>query len=522
MELLKTCGTRIVNEKNEEILLQGFGLGGWLLPEGYMWKLYTKCDRPRRMEKLIEELCGPAYAESFWERYLDSYITRTDIAFIAQKGFNSIRLPLNARTLFNEETQSFYPGMIARIDKLIEWCREFGIYVILDMHGAPGGQTGTNIDDSENDMPELFTVQKHREDLILLWSLLARRYKDENCIAGYDLLNEPLPNWFGSYNGLVLPLYKDLAKAIRQVDTRHMLILEGVHWATDFEIFDELESGEFDGNYMLQFHKYWSTPDIESIQKYVDCANKLNVPLFMGEGGENNLDWYAGFFNMLTGHGISYSFWSYKKMKCYNSPVTFEIPGGWDRLIEYMDNRAKLSLPEACDIFDGFIKEINRSVINNDVINAIRRQIPVSIPAEYFDEGCSVSRREKGAEIRMTEGITILFENGKTGVPDYRRYGGEVQPDTELVAVKLLGGEWVRYDFEVPEEGKYQIQVHCRAREDNTLAYIVTDRGISADIKIGVQMSGINASGELFLEKGRHSIKICSKGIIYLSKIRIA
>ena len=37
------------------LLLRGFGLGGWLLPEGYMWKFYTKCDRPRRIEALIEE-----------------------------------------------------------------------------------------------------------------------------------------------------------------------------------------------------------------------------------------------------------------------------------------------------------------------------------------------------------------------------------------------------------------------------------------------------------------------------------
>ncbi len=521
MELLKTCGTKIVNESNEEVLLQGFGLGGWLLPEGYMWKLYTKCDRPRRMEKLIKDLCGPEYSKDFWKRYFDSYITYTDIELIAGKGFNSIRLPLNARILFNEETQSFYPDIIARVDKLIEWCREFGIYVILDMHGAPGGQTGTNIHDSENDLPELFTAQKHRDNLILLWRLLAGRYKDEDCIAGYDLLNEPLPNWSGRYNGMVLPLYRDLARAIRQVDTRHMLILEGVHWATDFEIFDELERGEFDSNYMLQFHKYWSTPDMESIQKYMDYGNKLNVPLFMGEGGENNLDWYAGFFNMLTGHGISYSFWSYKKMKCDNSPVTFEIPKGWDRLMEYIDNGSKLSQPEACDIFDGFIKEINRPLINHNVINAIRRQIPVSIPAEYFDESYSLSLREKGAEIRMTEGITILFENGKTGVPDYKRYGGEVQPDTELIVVKLCNEEWVKYNFEVPEDGKYQLQIYCRAQEDKTRAYIVTDRGISADIKIGMQMSGINAGGELFLEKGPQSIKICSGGIIYLSKITI-
>ena len=53
----------------QPILLRGMGLGGWLLPEGYMWKFYTKCDRPRRIEALIERLCGVEYAASFWTQY---------------------------------------------------------------------------------------------------------------------------------------------------------------------------------------------------------------------------------------------------------------------------------------------------------------------------------------------------------------------------------------------------------------------------------------------------------------------
>ena len=71
------------------VLLRGFGLGGWLLPEGYMWRFYTKCDRPRRIEALIEKLCGAEYAASFWERYYGSYITEADIRLAAQNGFNS-------------------------------------------------------------------------------------------------------------------------------------------------------------------------------------------------------------------------------------------------------------------------------------------------------------------------------------------------------------------------------------------------------------------------------------------------
>ena len=38
-EFLKASGKQIVNEKNENVLLRGIGLGGWMLQEGYMLSL---------------------------------------------------------------------------------------------------------------------------------------------------------------------------------------------------------------------------------------------------------------------------------------------------------------------------------------------------------------------------------------------------------------------------------------------------------------------------------------------------
>jgi aryl-phospho-beta-D-glucosidase BglC (GH1 family) len=94
MNYVKAVGSEL-HVDNKPVLLRGFGLGGWFLPEGYMWKLYTKCDRPRRMEAMIERLCGEEYAGNFWESYLDYYITEEDIELIAREGFNCVRLPLN-------------------------------------------------------------------------------------------------------------------------------------------------------------------------------------------------------------------------------------------------------------------------------------------------------------------------------------------------------------------------------------------------------------------------------------------
>lgn len=448
MNFIKAVGKEVFSG-DKSVLLRGFGLGGWFLPEGYMWKLFTKCDRPRKMEAMVESLCGKAYSESFWQQYLDHYITKKDIELIAKEGFNSVRLPLNARHLYEKkgEQLTLIPEMLSKVDQLIEWCRSFHIYVILDMHAAPGGQTGQNIDDSEADLPYLFMKQSYEEELVFLWKELAKRYCNEAVVAGYDLLNEPLPDFFGQYNDQVLPLYQKLIREIREVDKNHMIILEGVHWASDFSIFDAFTREEAADNIMLQFHKYWNNPDAESLEAFIKASEILSVPLFMGEGGENNCDWYTTAFPLYEKLNISWSFWTYKKMECTNSPITFEIPEGWDELIRWIDGECELTTERAIDIFDLFIQSIQNEKVNKGVFCALKRELPVKIPCEAYDDYHIVSERISGVNLRKTDPVSLIFENGKTGDVDYKRYGGEEQPMEENILVQLFPGDRIAYQF---------------------------------------------------------------------------
>ncbi|MBD8953145.1 MAG: hypothetical protein EGR85_11540, partial [Subdoligranulum sp.] len=145
---------------------------------------------------------------------------------------------------------------LRHVDDCLLWCKKHGIYLFLDMHGAPGGQTGQNIDDSEADIPELFTDERNQDILVKMWRLLAVRYTNEPAVGGYDLLNEPIPNWNCQYNSQLLPLYRRLIRAIREVDPNHVIILEGVHWATDFSVFEDFTQKEAANNIVLEFHKY--------------------------------------------------------------------------------------------------------------------------------------------------------------------------------------------------------------------------------------------------------------------------
>jgi endoglucanase len=85
---------------------------------------------------------------------------------------------------------------------------------------------------------------------------------------------------------------------------------------------------------LYQFHKYWNNPDQASLQPYLDYRDRWNVPIFMGEGGENNPDWYIGAFNLLEEHHISWNFWTYKKMETTNSPYSIPMPKDWHVLAQ--------------------------------------------------------------------------------------------------------------------------------------------------------------------------------------------
>jgi len=300
---------------------------------------------------------------------------------------------------------------------------------------------------------------EHRDELCALWALLAARYRGEAAVAGFDLLNEPLIRKDAEHNGRLVPLYLRITEAVRRADPERIVIWEGAHWATDFSVFDALEREDLPENLVLQFHKYWSTPDEESLGGFLGTARRLELPLYCGESGENNLDWYAAMFPLLDRLGISWSFWSYKKMATPNSVSVFPEPERWGELLDFLDGGEPPARPQ--EIFNDFLACIGRAEIRRDVLSALCRRPPVRIPAEAFD-GCRVSGpRGAGADFRPTSPVTIIFADGHTGAPDFRRYGGEPQPESERMLVKLREGDSVTY--RVACSGRIRVRVSASA-----------------------------------------------------------
>jgi endoglucanase len=329
-----TRGKAIVSPNGKPLLLKGINLGNWLLPEGYMFK-FKQTNSPRLIQTAINELVGEDGARKFWNTYRDNYITREDIRFIKQSGFNSVRVPFSYRLFVSDTTVPRLEGPgYELLDKVVDWCRREGLYVILDMHAAPGGQTGDNIDDSFG-CPFLFESSESQELTVNLWRKIAARYRNDPVVIGYDLLNEPIAHYFdiASLNPKLEPLYRKIVAGIREVDRNHIIFLGGAQWDGNFKVFGP----PFDPQLAYTFHKYWMPVKLEAIQEYLNFRDKYNVPVWMGESGENTDEWIDSFRKLLEANEVGWCFWPYKKLDATSCIASINLPEDWAVIVAFAD-----------------------------------------------------------------------------------------------------------------------------------------------------------------------------------------
>jgi endoglucanase len=506
---------RLRDGRDQPVLLRGVGLGNWLLPEGYMWKFEADfVQSPRQIEAFVIDLVGPEHAELFWREFRDRFIAEADIAQIAVEGMNHVRLPINSRVVMADDG-ALLPAGLALIDRLIAWCRAHGLWVVLDLHGAPGGQTGTNIDDSPNGVPELFTDSRYREQTVALWEALARRYRDETVVAGYDLLNEPLPNEYQHmYSAELVALYRDLTAAIRNIDSDHLIIYEGTHWATNWSIFTEV----WDANSMLSFHKYWTAPDRPSIQTFLDAARELELPIYMGEGGENTVGWLQTAFRLYEDNDISWNFWPWKKIDTHSSPCSVTSPAGWADILAY--SRGDGPPPPSdnawgtlCALLDAM--ELERCTYRPEIVSALVRRAPLRISAVSFGfrgagESYETSSAAPLAGFRSDDLVTIRNVDGVVpGELVFDYVDGVTRGGPGELVVDLATGDWVAYDVIVAAPTALAVTVVTAPAlgGDVDMAPVA----VSVDgqrVPVEADDAGVHAVSSRVLEAGSHVLRV--------------
>lgn len=217
---LRTQGSRIVDDAGKAVTLRGANLGNWLVIEA--WMLGWDIEDQETVVKVLGERFGKGEADRLMTMYRDGYITPRDFDLIRSFGFNLVRLPFDSRMLIDGEGK-LRPDAFKYLDRGLEMAEKAGVYVIVDMHGAPGSQS--NMDHTgKRDLNQLWSNPKLQDQMVELWRIIADRYKGRSVVAAYDLLNEP----DGDYRSDMRPALRELIprcyRAIRSTGDKTITI----------------------------------------------------------------------------------------------------------------------------------------------------------------------------------------------------------------------------------------------------------------------------------------------------------
>lgn len=175
-------------------------------------------------------------------------LKEADYQRIASLNMNSVRFYLQYHWLKDQYDLFNY------LDNQIALAKKYGIYIILNLHYF--GETNQIQKGTEDG----FYKGSSKYDLLDFWKKISDRYKDEDTIAAYDLLNEPNTSSFFSEQKLY-EKYKEIIKLIRENNDNHILIISDpvnkfsealnrdIHLQVPFIKLD-------DNNLMYQFHWY--------------------------------------------------------------------------------------------------------------------------------------------------------------------------------------------------------------------------------------------------------------------------
>ena len=504
---LKADGVKLVDGKGNPVLLRGMGLGGWMVQEGYMLKINDQGQQHKIRER-ITDVIGTEKTKEFYKAWLHNHTQKIDVDSMHSWGFNSIRLPMhfNLYTLPIEKEsvagqQTWLQEGFDITDSLLAWCKANSMYLILDLHAAPGGQgNDLNISDRDPSKPSLWEREANQDKTVALWKKLATRYANEPWMGGYDILNEPnigFTDTTNDRNGLkeeknipLKNLYNRITQAIREVDTNHVIIIEGNGWGNNYNGLMPL----WDKNMVLSFHKYWNFNDQESISKALAFRKIFNVPIWYGETGENSNVWFTQAIRLFETNDIGWCWWPLKKIG-YNNPLEIKKPAGYDKLLTYWkDKKLKPTSTEAYSILMQLAANaaLSNTIYHKDVIDAMFRQ-PFSDEVKPFKNHLIKNETDMNAvEYDLGKNGLAYYDkdtadywvSGKPGQGNkgnnYRNDGVDVYMDStndqQYYVGDMEAGEWLQYTVSVGDTGTYNVDVLYKAKAGGKMLSVSLDK----------------------------------------------
>ena len=492
-EFLKASGKAIVNESGDTVIIRAMGLGGWMLQEGYMLQTGGFASAQFQIRNKIEELIGKEDTDLFYQKWLENHMQKTDVDSLASWGFNAVRLPMhyNLFTLPIEDEpiagqHTWLNKGFELTDSLVSWCKENNMYVLLDLHAAPGGQGyESGISDYDPTKPSLWESKANRDKTVALWKRIADHYKDEPAIMGYDLINET--NWNMNNGAPLRQLFMEITDSIRQVDNKHIIMIEGNWFANDFTGL----TPPWDDNLVYGPHKYWSKNENEDIQWVLTIRDNYNVPIFFGESGENSNTWFKEAISLFENNGMGWAWWPLKKVESISCPLSIVKTPEYQQLLDYWNGNgpqpsaafAKATLMELAENL-----KTENCIYQKDVIDAMFRQVSESgtipyntqnIPGIVYASDFSLGANQEAyfdtdvADYHLNTGSYTPWNSGWA----YRNDGVDIEFiddnfNSNGVAVGWIAlDEWMKYDIKVEEDALYDVNVRIASNSSGGKFY---------------------------------------------------
>ena len=217
-----------VTESGEPVVLKGCNLGNWFLLEMWMLDMNHEVQDQHEFESILTERFGREEKDRLMDLYRASWIGERDFKIMASFGFNAVRLPFHYSLLVDDKhPMELKPDAFKWLDAAIDMAARTGLYTILDMHGAPGGQSTDHTTGWAN-QNQLWNRDDLKKQTAFLWKEIANHYKDHRSVAAYDLINEPFGDYKTSAHAEAqVALMGELYEAIRAVDAKHIIVLPG-------------------------------------------------------------------------------------------------------------------------------------------------------------------------------------------------------------------------------------------------------------------------------------------------------
>jgi hypothetical protein len=539
---LRVQGQEIVNDQGP-FLIKSIGTGNWMIQEGYMMQSTDAgIGTHTQFRTKLEQEIGEERTAEFYQDWLDNHMNKADLDSMKAWGFNAIRpalhykwftLPIQDEPVSGQHT--WVDAGFEKLDELMGWAAANQMYVMFDMHGAPGGQgKNSNINDYDETLPSLFEDEVNKDKLEALWIKLAQRYKDNPWFGGYDLINEP--NWrlgdSGNENGCgtdnndeLWDVHLRLTKSIRQIDPNNIIYLSGNCWGNNYNSFEAHPLSSYDDNTVITFHKYWNQNDQESIQWAVDMREQYNRPLWMSESGENSNQWFADAIHLFESNNIGWSWWPVKKSRT-NNIFKVTTPESYYQLLQAWENGESLSAEQTYHAVMEYSKahrhenttvapDVIYALINNEDPTATKAYrhhgVDQWIPFVDYDWGRDGYAYEDrlSQNIHDEQGQWKVWNEGRK----YRNDGVDIGGSAGGYFVSWTEpGEWLQYTIQVPQAGEFKLELETKGAASR-LRMEINDE-IKND-EIAINTGSENSPGEwatttvngVELSSGEHKIR---------------